>query len=138
MELGALVASLAATLAPALPYILMAATGAAEKVGEKIADATLDGAKSLWNKIARVENPFLIQAAQEVAKAPSDPDATAALRLQLRKILEADPALRAELEKEIGRQGNLAIASGDGSIAQAGTFCNSPVTQTTHIHGPRS
>jgi len=44
-------------------------------------------------------------AAEEAAAEPDDPDAQAALRLQIRKILEADPALAAELARLVETAG---------------------------------
>jgi hypothetical protein len=58
-----------------------------------------------------------------VVERPDEPDATAALRLQLRKLLEADPELAAELAElvEEGRRtGVLAMAAGSRSARSAG------------------
>ena len=131
MDPVTLAATLTTTLAPALPYILAAAQSAAETVGEKITETALAAAKSIWQKITKTENPFLQQAAREVAKTPNDPDAQASLRLQIRKILEADPNLRAELEKQISTQNigpQTAHASGHGSVAITGGAFGNTIT----------
>src|SRR5262249_23844430 len=60
--------------------------------------------------------------AADVAKAPDDGDARAALRLQLRKILEADPELASELARMVDTPGAKtryqATLRGSGAIAQ--------------------
>lgn len=133
MDPATLAATLTTTLAPALPYILCAAQSAVEKVGETLTETAIASAKSIWQKITKTENPFLQRAAQDVAKAPSDADAKAALRLQIRKILEADPNLRADLEKQVSTQNigpQIAQASGHGSVAiTGGAFGNTITTQ---------
>jgi hypothetical protein len=96
-------ATLTAFLAPFLPALLnlgsKAATSAATKAGEtagiQLTDTALNKAKAVWEKLRpKVEaKESAKEAVKDVAKAPEDADSQAALRIQLKKILDADPAL---------------------------------------------
>lgn len=87
-------------LAPALPFLLEIGKTAREKATEALGEGLWDGAKRLWGRIAGrgAASEAVVEAAQEVALAPSDLDAEAAFRLQLRKLLAAEPELVAEVE----------------------------------------
>jgi hypothetical protein len=111
-------------LAPALPFLLRAGETAAEKAAEAIGGGAWEGAKKLWTWLVGTEaaGAPVQEAAKDVAAAPDDADAQAALRHQLRKLLERDPALRAELEALLGElattPGFQATLIGSGAIAQ--------------------
>ena len=96
-----LAATLTQFLAPALPALIAGGKKLVEAGGKELGEKGGEWVKSLWGKLrAKVEaQPTAIAAAAEVAKTPDDPDARAALRFQLRKILEAEPDLAAELEQ---------------------------------------
>lgn len=87
-------------LAPYLPFLLGLGKKAAEKGSEKLGEK---GAEEIWNKLSpRVKaKPAAMEAAEDVAKNPDDADAVAALRNQLKKILEApeNATLAAEISK---------------------------------------
>ena len=101
------VVTLTAFLAPFLPTLLKlgskAAGSIATKVGEttgtKLTEAALNKAQAIWEKLHPqvAARPSAQEAAEDVAKAPDDADSQAALRLQLKKILEADPDLAAAI-----------------------------------------
>lgn len=114
-------------VAPFLPVLEPALTGAAEEVGSAIASAGLDQAKALWSKLSHwiMGHDDARKAAQEVAQAPKDDDAKAALRLQIRKLLTANPALADELAGMLG--GNKVVASGAGAIAIGGSVSGSTI-----------
>lgn len=92
-------------LAPCLPFLMglgqKAVDKAAEKLGEKGTEALLPQGKKIWDKLRpKVEvKESALEAATDVAKNPDDDDAIAALRQQLKKILEAPE--NANLAKEI-------------------------------------
>jgi hypothetical protein len=122
MDIVALTQSVAPLLIPLMPYLLKMGEKAAEEAGEKIGGATWEWGKGLWNKLrAKVEaKPAAIEAAHEVAKNPDDVDAQAALRLQLRKLLEGDPTLAEEVYELVEKAqaaGVTVTASGDRSVA---------------------
>ena len=86
-------------LAPFLPYLLKAGEKAAEEAGRKLGAAAWEQAQALWARLRpKVEaRPALKEAVADAAANPRDEDALAALRLQLRKLLEEDPALQEEV-----------------------------------------
>jgi hypothetical protein len=93
--------------------------------------------KALWAKLRPTveEKSSAAEAVQEVAKAPEDVDAQAVLRVQLRKILEGDSSLAAEIAQILeaagpkisahlkvhgsggGAQGNHNVVAGKEGIA---------------------
>jgi hypothetical protein len=121
-----LAAQLVTLLSPLLP-----------KLAEGAADAGADLARRVWGRIApRAEQkPALKEALDDVAAAPSDADAQAALRIQLRKLLQEDASLREELEKTLAQAGqsNTVNASGERSVAVGGN-----VSGGTIITGDRN
>jgi hypothetical protein len=100
-------ATLTAFLVPFLPVLLdlgqKAVAGAATKAGEtagtKLTENALNKARAVWEKLHPrvVEKPAAIEAATDVAIAPDDADLQTALRVQLKKILEADGELAAAI-----------------------------------------
>jgi hypothetical protein len=118
------VLSLTTFLAPFLPYLLKAGEKAAEEAGKKLGGDAWEKAKSLWAKLSpKVEaKAAAIEAASDVAKDPKDEDAQAALRLQLKKLLNDDSTLASEIAhlfeeaKQTGSVTNI-IASGKSAVA---------------------
>lgn len=132
------------TLAAAVtPFLLKAVEGLGNKIWERASDAAADEAagfgRRLLAKLLRRDrghvNPAgadsgreagsgtvgeaaVVEAVNDLVAAPEDPDALAALRLAVRKLLAADPSLMAEVadlvEKEAPKQqaGDRAIQIG--------------------------
>jgi hypothetical protein len=111
-------------LAPAMPYLVTGGKEVVEKAGKKLSEEGLEVARKLWGKLRpKVEAaPMARGAADEIAKAPDDPEAQETLSIQIRKILKADAALAAELTRLIEAAGqrttNQAALYGTGAIAQ--------------------
>ncbi|MCU0565240.1 MAG: hypothetical protein MUF49_01420 [Oculatellaceae cyanobacterium Prado106] len=90
-------------LAPFLPALLnlgtkaaeAAASKAGETIGTQFSENALTKAKAVWQKLLpKVEaKEAAKEAAEDVAKTPDDADSQAALRVQLKKILESDAEL---------------------------------------------
>jgi hypothetical protein len=80
--------------------------------------------KALWAKLRPkvAEKPSADEAVHDVVKAPEDADAQAVLRVQLRKILEADSSLAAEIAQILEGAGPKtsfhAEVHGSGAVAQ--------------------
>jgi hypothetical protein len=87
----------------------------------------------VWRRLRQGPTPestAVEAAARDVVQRPDDLDAAAALRLQLRKLLEADPELAAELAElvEDGRRtGVLTQAAGARSVAVGGDVADSVI-----------
>jgi hypothetical protein len=124
-ELAALAA---ATLGPALPYFVAAGTEAAKELGKKTAAGVTEGAQKIWNWLQphAEQHPALRDAVQEVATRPEDQDAQGALRLQIRKLLEAQPKLAQELGAVVR---NISV-EGKGNIVAGGDINAGNITIT--------
>ncbi|GAB1538535.1 hypothetical protein NUACC21_11970 [Scytonema sp. NUACC21] len=88
-------------LAPCLPFLLNVGNKALEGASEKLGEDVWNKAKNIWGKLQpKVEaKEAAIEAAVDVAKNPELEDSQAALRQQLKKILESDSSLAAEIAK---------------------------------------
>ena len=141
MDVPELVKNVVAFLAPALPYLVGKIADAAAEVGvEKIGEKAWQRATALWTKLRGHKE--VEAAAQEVAAAPQDEDAQAALRLQVRKLLMQDAALAQEVaqlwqEVKSADVNTTVIASGDRSVAAGGAISGTVITgdQTVHQQG---
>lgn len=107
MDVGQLAATLTEWLRPALPYLLGAGKKAAGKAGEKLGAEAWKTAQNLWTKLRpEVEGESsAAAAAKDLASEPDDPDAEAALRRQLKKLLRADPELAEQVAALLPRAG---------------------------------
>ncbi|MEO1392263.1 MAG: hypothetical protein AAFV90_05075 [Cyanobacteria bacterium J06634_5] len=124
------VALLVKLLAPCLPGLMAlgkkvgeasaeaGATAAAKKVGEQSAAQAGKIWQRLWPKVSAKEAAK--EAAEDVAQNPADEDSLGALRKQLKKILESDVGLAAEVEALLTEakadpQGTWIQVQGDGN-----------------------
>ncbi len=98
------------------------AQSAAGELGKKIGADTWQGLKALAERIQQKaeEKPALQEALADARTHPQDEDAIAALRLQLRKLLQADPDLRAEAARVLAQVPAGVIAWGERSVAVGG------------------
>ena len=102
MELAALITSF---LSPFLPHLLKlgqpVAEEAGKKFGEKMGEGTWEKAKQIWAKVSPKvnEKPLAKGAAEAVAEDGQDEDAKDILVKQLKKLLEANPALAQSLQQ---------------------------------------
>lgn len=132
------VAAIGALLAPALPYLLKSADHAASQAASVIGDKTWEYAQRVWDKLsARLgERPGAREAAQDVAADPADEEARQVLTYQLRKLLERDAALAAEVEEimaEAARHVEIRVA-GDRNA----TMNETVVKDSTIVTGDRN
>jgi formylglycine-generating enzyme required for sulfatase activity len=142
--------AVAATLAPVLPYLVKAGGKAAEAAAGEVGKAAGGGVsaklKELWERLRpEVEaRPAADEAATDVAGAPEDEGGRVAWGRQVRKILEANPALAQELVPllenagvritEVNLQGSGAAAVGDHSVAAGEGGYAAGRDQTIHHH----
>ncbi len=123
-------------LTPALPSLILAGNEALKEIGKKVgAEAIAAGEKIwAWLKPHAEQRLPLLEAAQEVATHPADTDGQAALRVQVRKLLEEHPGLVPELAnvvQQIAVQRNVVDVSGAGAVGIWGNA--SGVTITTNV-----
>ncbi|MHC5732269.1 MAG: hypothetical protein ACYTXY_51075, partial [Nostoc sp.] len=93
------IALLVKFLAPYLPFLLNVGNKAVEGASKKVGEDVWIKAKAIWDKLyPKVEaKQAAKEAATDVAQKPDDEDLQASLRVQLKKILEADTALAEEI-----------------------------------------
>ena len=133
MDIGTMASSVTTVLVPLLPYLLKAGEKAAEETGKAAANQSLEWGKSLWSKLkSKVEaKPAALEAAQDVAHAPENPDLQAALRVQINKLLTEDQSLAQEVSRwlEQGKAAGITvIASGERSVAIGRDFQGTIIT----------
>ncbi|MEZ0395412.1 MAG: hypothetical protein ABWK53_03130 [Anaerolineales bacterium] len=130
------ISQLAQILAPLLPYLLKGgielAKSAAGELGKKLSADAWEGLKALADKIRHKAKakPALQEALTDAQSTPTDPDALAALRQQLKKLLQEDPALLAEATRLLASApsgGKTVNASGNRSVAIGGDVSGSVI-----------
>ena len=113
-------------LGPFLPYLVKAGEGLGTKAAQQLEDEGWALAQSLWTRLgSKVESrPAAHEAVADLAAQPADPDAQAALRVQLRKLLVEEPELQNELEALLrsapGSVTTNVTVSGDRSVGIGG------------------
>ena len=117
-------AALTAFLAPFVPYLLKGGKALAEEAGDRLETKAGRHAQALWERIwPKVEEKEAgREAADDLAKAPDDADAQKVFEVQLRKALDADPELQADVER-LWREtvsADVVVASGDRAVAVKG------------------
>src|SRR5215213_401655 len=126
MDVSLLADAVTQMLAPALPALVLGGQDLVADAAKALGTEAWKKVTTLWGKLrGRIEQkPAAGEAAQDVARSPENPDALAALRHQIKKILAEDEAFAAEVAQLVGGlsfqadlQGSGAIAQGAGSVA---------------------
>lgn len=119
-------------LAPCLPFLLNVGNKAVESASEKLGEDVWNKAKAIWAKLhPKVEaKEAAKEAATDVAESPEDEDLQASLRVQLKKILDADTALAEEIAKILQAS---ADKPGDNIAMSANAYDNSNFKQVGKI-----
>ncbi|MFD9307215.1 hypothetical protein ACFWCB_31865 [Streptomyces sp. NPDC060048] len=105
------------------PYVSAAAGAYGTAVFTRATDATADATLSLGQRILQriwhreADRPAIRQALADTVESPDDPDFQAALRVQIRRALAADPGLVSDLARLLGGAGVNITASGERSVA---------------------
>jgi hypothetical protein len=119
-------------LAPCLPFLLNVGNKAVEGASQKLGEDVWNKAKAIWAKLQpKVEaKDAAKEAATDVAQNPDDEDLQASLRVQLKKILDADTALAEEIAKILQASSD---TPGDNIAISANAYDNSSVKQVGKI-----
>jgi hypothetical protein len=94
-------------ISPFLPYLVKggieAAKAAAKKLGEKFTEKTWENAETIWGKLkpGLEAKSAAKEAIQDAGKNPQDGDTLAALRVQIKKLIEEDAELAEALKSFI-------------------------------------
>jgi hypothetical protein len=117
----------AQTAAAVVPYLTAAVHTYGVHTLDRLRDEAVDAASDATVGVARQlatrlfgragSRPAIEAAVGDLAVAPDDGDAVAALRLQIRKALTEDPALCADIAELLAGAGVSVVASGDRSVA---------------------
>jgi ribosomal protein S11 len=110
-----------------LPYLSAAAATYGSAVLDKVRDETTDAAAEasvgLGRRLLRRllgqsgSRPRLEEAVQDAAQHPGDEEYAAALKVAVRKVLEADPDLATAVQSDLKQAGVSIAAIGERSIA---------------------
>ncbi|WP_164929348.1 hypothetical protein [Gloeobacter violaceus] len=122
-------------LSPFLPHLLAltkdAAKQAAEAAGKALGADAWSQAKTLWSRLwPKMEaKAVAVEAAQDVLAAPNDQDAQAALRQQIKKLLNENPELADEIARlwGQGQRRRTVTANGERSVAIGGNVSGSNI-----------
>ena len=105
-------------LAPFLPFLIRQGEQAAEAAIDRFGAAAWQRAQKLWARLRpKVEEKEAArEAADDVAAAPDDELARAALQLQLRKLVGDDPDLGRELAEMLEENRRAGIMADNGAV----------------------
>ena len=119
-------------LAPCLPFLLNVGNKAVEGASQKVGEDVWNKAKAIWAKLhPKVEaKEAAKEAAADVAENPENEDLQASLRVQLKKILDADTTLAEEIAKILQASPD---KPGDNIQVSANAYDNSSVKQVGKI-----
>lgn len=93
------VSILVSFLAPFLPFLIKVGEQASEEAGKQLGSDAWAKAKKIWEKLKpKVDNKPIQETIADVASQPEDADFQAALRVQLKKMLNQDTDLSNELD----------------------------------------
>lgn len=110
-------------LTPCLPFLLKLSDKAAEKAAEKVGEDGWGKAKAIWAKLhPRVEaKEAAKEAVVDLAANPEDEDLQTALRVQLKKILDSDPTLAAEVTQLLKEATDTGASGTNIQVSVSGT-----------------
>ena len=133
------VAAVGALLAPALPYLLKSADHVATQAADALGGTAWEFAQRVWAKVGGrlEERPAGRVAIEEVAASPADEGPRYLLDHELRKVLDADPGLAAELEEVMraAQQAGVEIrVAGDRNV----TAVDTTITNSSIVAGDRN
>lgn len=143
MDVQLLAEALTQVLAPLLPYLVKGGETLTEEVAKHATEEGWKKGKALWGKLrGKVEaKPAAQEAVEDLVAAPGDADSLAALRKQLRKILEADGGLQGEVTTILGSsfqaevRGSGVVLQGVGNAgASGGGVAVAGNVGTLHLH----
>ncbi|WGV24742.1 hypothetical protein [Halotia branconii] len=119
-------------LAPCLPFLLNVGNKAVEGASQKVGEDVWNKAKVIWAKLhPQVEAKAAAkEVATDVATNPDDEDLQASLRVQLKKILDADKTLAQEIAQILQASTD---KPGDNIQISANAYDQSKVNQVGKI-----
>ena len=126
-----------------VPYLSKSAERVATQASAAIGDAAWGFGRRIWSKLGDrlAERPAAREAIDDVAAAPDDKGARAALERQLSKVLAAEPQLAAEIEdviKEAAAAGVIEVRGERNVVLKDASVTNSAIVSgDSNTIGPR-
>ena len=128
------------------PYLPILLTGAATEMGKRVPDAIGELWKTLTARMK--QKPAATEALDDLTQTPDDPDAQAAFRMQVKKLLR-DEDFAAQLAAllqaagtryEAHLEGDGAIAQGNGATAvgKGGVYIGGDASGNTFVTGDKN
>jgi hypothetical protein len=128
VDVTLLASEITALLVPVIPFLLKGGEKAFEEASKKIGGDTWELAKSTWEKLAPLSKSTneVEKAAGEIVNNPSDQDAQAVLRFQIKKLLnDAPEELRQDIYNTLNKtSGKTSITIGGVHISGESTVAN--------------
>lgn len=132
MDISSVAAQVTLFLMPFAPYLVSGgievAKGAAGKVGEIAVEKGWEQARKIWGKIK--DKPNIQEAMDNLVQMPSDLDAQAVFRFQVKKTLADDKELLVfvnDILSQMSRSGNFIEVYGDRSVGIGGDAYNNTI-----------
>ena len=145
MDPATIAAGVVSVVAPFLKGFLTGVKDESEKAGEAAGGKLREVAAGIWHKLhpKLEQKPAAREAAEKVADQPDDQDWQAALRVQLKMLLEEDHALAEELGsslEEAQKAGVVAdvVVYGDVKADRGGVAAGRDITGGVHTGGGES
>lgn len=145
MDPATIAAGVVSVVAPFLKGFLTGVKDEAEKAGEAAGGKLREVAAGIWQKLhpKLEQKPAAMEAAEKVADQPDDQDWQAALRVQLKMLLEEDHALADDLGsslEEARKAGVVAdvVIYGDVKADHGGVAAGRDITGGVHTGGGES
>jgi ATP/maltotriose-dependent transcriptional regulator MalT len=142
MDPAAIAAGVVSVLAPFLKGFMSGVRDESEKAGEAVGGKLREVAAGIWRRLhpKLEETPAALQAAEKVADQPDDQDWQAALRVQLKMLLEEDRTLAQELGsslEEAQKAGVIAdvVIHGDVKADRGGVAAGRDITGGVNTGG---
>jgi hypothetical protein len=123
-------------ISPFLSAFMRGLTDSAESAGEEAGGKLRELASGLWKRLRSQveEHPAAKEAAEDLAQDPDNEESAAALRIQIRKMLEADGTLSRDVEASLA-EGQQAGIIGDVTTYGDVTADRGGVAVGRDVHG---
>jgi hypothetical protein len=129
VDLAQLVAQLVSELAPVAPWLVKVGEGAAGEAGSQLGGGALDGVRRIWGRLrpAVDADQRASTAMLELAAAPGNEDLQVQLRVQLVRLLAADPELATGLAHLVAGRRHPPIESVTGILHEGDMYGGSQI-----------
>ncbi len=133
--------TLTAFLAPFMPYLMERATRSAEKAIDAFGAEAWKCARAIWARLRPTveKKEAALEAAHALSESPDDEPARGALQFHLRRLLEADSELAAQIGDILNEARSAGVMATNGSVIIHGDIKadRGGISAGRDIHGGR-